>query len=109
MFVRYKTFGSRNKQGSGSSTHESSSPFASDAVLGITILRPAQWAKYPSTLCEWYNPPATVVSASIEIRNGKEKKQVPWPTAWHGARIVSPPALNCPPDRYRYLAASLTI
>jgi hypothetical protein len=45
--------------------------------------------KKPSGLCEWYKPP--------------------WPTDIVGVRIVSPPTLNWPPERYRILAASFTI
>jgi hypothetical protein len=45
--------------------------------------------KKPSGLCEWYRPP--------------------WPTDIVGVRMVSPPTLNCPPERYRNFAASFTI
>ena len=75
--------------GLGSRIQESSKPLAWIGLRGTTSLRPGEWAKKASTLCEWY--------------------RAPWPTAPHGVRIVNLPQSNKLPDRYRNFAASFTI
>jgi hypothetical protein len=60
----------------------------SAGVDGTTILRPGTWKNSASTLCEWYIPPCT--------------------PAPNGARITIG-QVYAPLERYRILAASLTI
>lgn len=106
---RYKILGSIKITGLGSRIDANSRPLAWIGDRGMTIWRESEWGlnlinshkgesltfspdapkKKPSGLCEWYKPP--------------------WPTDMHGVRIVRPPTLNCPPERYRILAASFTI